>query len=102
MEHTINMKYSKRSLHFAWISLVIATLFLILSQISRDASSQFDMIIGYLITCQYMSILIGFAVAMMSLREERTRPQQWAFFINILLFAAVVSYFIYSYFLKAV
>ncbi|MGJ8683995.1 MAG: hypothetical protein ACSHWW_05190 [Nonlabens sp.] len=95
------MKYSKRSFHFAWISIVLASMFLIFSQISRDGSTEFDMLISYLITFQYMSILIGFACAIMSRKEEKTQPQRWAYYINILLFAIMAGYFIFSYVSKA-
>jgi len=94
------MKYSKRSFHFAWISIVIAIVFLVLSQTSRNSSTQFDAAISFLITFQYMSILIGFACAMMSLREEKTKIQRWAFAINVLLFLVLTIYFTYSYFTK--
>lgn len=96
------MKYSKRSFHFAWISVVIASIFLILSQLDRGKSVQFDMIIGYLITLQYMSVLTGFTCAILSLREEKTQSQRWAFGINILLFLLLVGYFVTTYITKAV
>lgn len=95
------MKYSKRSLHFAWISIVLLCLFVILSQLDRNESVQFDMIIGYLITFQYMSVLIGFTCAILGLREEKTKPQRWAFFINIILFIALGIYFMVPYFTNA-
>ncbi|WP_438962253.1 hypothetical protein [Nonlabens sp.] len=94
------MKYSKRSLHFAWISLIIASLFLILSQISRDSSTQWDGVVSYLITFQYMSILIGFTMAMLGWREEKTKAQRWAFFMNVLLFMALAAYFLGTYIYK--
>lgn len=97
MDSIIMMNYCKRSVHFAWISLIIASLFLILSQVSRDASTQWDGVVSYLITFQYMSILIGFTLAMLGLREEKTVAQRWAIIINILLFMAMAAYFIGTY-----
>tara|TARA_R110002012_G_scaffold44501_3_gene119206 strand:+ start:451 stop:741 length:291 start_codon:yes stop_codon:yes gene_type:complete len=94
------MKYSKRSLHFAWISIVLLSLFLILSQLNRNASTQFDMILPYLITFQYMSVLIGFTCSVLSLREEKTKKQKLAFWINVLLFIGLASFFIFNYFTK--
>ncbi|MBF4984570.1 hypothetical protein FNJ87_09610 [Nonlabens mediterrranea] len=94
------MKYSKRSLHFAWISVILLSVFLILSQLNRDNSTQFDMIIAYLITFQYMSILIGFTCSVLSLREEKTKRQKIAFWINILLFIGLASFFIFQYYTR--
>lgn len=94
------MKYSKRSLHFAWLSLIIASLFLILSQVSRNNSTQWDGVVSYLITFQYMSILIGFTMAVLGMREEKNKSQRWASIINILLFIALASYFIITYLQK--
>lgn len=94
------MKYSKRSLHFAWISIIIASLFLILSQISRGSSVQWDGLVSYLITFQYMSILIGFTMAILGMREKKTKAERWAFMINIMLFIAIAAYFIITYLQK--
>lgn len=96
------MKYSKRSLHFAWISVILLSVFLILSQLNRDNSTQFDMIIAYLITFQYMSILIGFTCSVLSLREEKTKRQKIAFWINILLFIGLASFFIFQYYTRTI
>lgn len=92
------MKYSKRSLHFAWISIVLLTIFLILSQLDRNASTQFDMVIAYLITFQYISVLIGFTCAILSLREEKTKMQKLSFWINVFLFIGLAFFFIFNYF----
>lgn len=100
MEQSLIMKYSKRSVHFAWISIVLLSTFLILSQLDRNASSQFDMLIAYLITFQYMSILIGFTCAILSLKEEKTKNQKLAFWINILLFLGLAVFFIFTYFTR--
>ncbi len=101
MDKILSMKYTKRSFHFAWISIVLIITFLILSQISRDGSAEFDMLVSYLITFQYMSILIGFTCSIMSRKEDKTRPQQWAYYINILLFVLMAGYFTISYISKA-
>jgi len=93
------MKYSKRAMHFCVITLVIGSLFLILSQIERSESFNVDRIVGYLVTLQFMSIFIGFAVSMVAISEkDKTVKQRWAIGINVLLFLALASYFIYQYF----
>ncbi len=96
------MNNSKRAVHFCVISIVIATVFLIMSQIERSASWNVDRFVGYLITFQYMSIFIGFAVSMVAISEKEKSPKQrWAIAINVLLFLALATYFIYQYFSNA-
>lgn len=96
--NTQPMKYSKRAVHFCVISLVVASLFLILSQIERDPSWNIDVFTGYLITFQYMSILIGFAVSIMALSEkERKKTQTTAIAINIVLFTLLAIFFLWRY-----
>lgn len=81
------MNFSKRSFHFAIFSLILMVLFLALSSISRDGSTSFDSLIGYLITLFFVTVIIGFVLALISLKEPSSTIKYIGLIVNLVLFA---------------
>lgn len=81
------MNFSKRSFHFAIFSLILMVLFLALSAISRDGSTSIDSLIGYLITLFFVTVIIGFVLALISLKEPSSTIKYIGFIVNLALFA---------------
>ncbi|WP_194851198.1 hypothetical protein [Nonlabens antarcticus] len=79
------MNFSKRSYHFAIISIVLLVIFLALSIINRNGSTSFDDIVGYLITLFFVTVIIGFVCAMLSLREASSTQKYIGLIINVVL-----------------
>jgi heme A synthase len=79
------MNFSKRSFHFAIISIVLMVVFLALSISSRNGSTSLDSLVGYLITLFFVTVIIGFICAMLSLREKATTQKYVGLIINVVL-----------------
>ncbi len=77
------MKFTNRSFHFAIISLVIMAIFITLSAINRNGSTQLDALIGFLITLYFVTVIIGLLTSLLSIKESRTTRWYIAFVVNI-------------------
>ena len=86
------MNFSKRSFHFAIISIVLMVVFLVLSATSRNGSTSLDSIVGYMITLFFVTVVIGFICALLSLREQASTHKYIGLIVNIgLLILLVVN-----------
>jgi len=79
------MNFSKRSFHFAIISIVLMVIFLILSATNRNGSTSMDSIVGYMITLFFVTVVIGFVFALLSLREKASKEKYIGLAINVIL-----------------
>lgn len=79
------MNFSKRSFHFAIISIVLMVIFLILSATSRNGSTSMDSIVGYMITLFFVTVVIGIVFALLSLREKASKEKYIGLAINVIL-----------------
>lgn len=79
------MNFSKRSFHFAIISIVLMVIFLILSATNRNGSNSMDSIVGYMITLFFVTVVIGFVFALLSLREKASKEKYIGLAINVIL-----------------
>ena len=79
------MNFSKRSFHFAIISIVLMVLFLILSVTNRNGSTSFDDLVGYLITLFFVTVVLGFVCALLSLRERASTQKYIGLVVNVIL-----------------
>jgi heme A synthase len=79
------MNFSKRSFHFAIISIVLMVVFLALSIINRNDSTSLDSLVGYMITLFFVTVIIGFICAMLSLKEKTAAQKYVGLIINVVL-----------------
>lgn len=92
------MIYSKRALHFCVISTVVGLVFVILSQMPRSKSNGIDSFTSFLITLQYVAILLAFVTTMLALKEKpKSKIQRLAQWLNIIYFFTLVGYLLLSY-----
>jgi|GEM_PF-1225817 len=84
------MNFSKRSFHFAVISIVLMVLFLLLSVTNRNGSNSLDDVVGYMITLFFVTVVLGFICALLSLRETATTQKYLGLVINLVLMILLV------------
>ncbi|SCY21006.1 hypothetical protein SAMN05192588_1682 [Nonlabens sp. Hel1_33_55] len=77
------MNFSKRSFHFAVFSIILMVVFLILSVVNRNGSTDLDSIVGYLITLFFVTVIIGFVLALLSIREPATTQKYIGLIVNV-------------------
>ncbi len=79
------MNFSKRSFHFAIISIALLVLFLLLSASNRNGSTSFDDAVGYMITLFFVTVLLGFICSLLGIREPATTQKYIGLVINVVL-----------------
>ena len=77
------MNFSKRSFHFSVFSIILLVAFLILSTTNRNGSTAFDSVVGYLITLFFVTVIIGFVLALLSIKEKASLKKHIALVVNI-------------------
>jgi len=79
--------YSKRAFHFSVFSLILMAVFLVLSTIERTKSNTgMNDVTGYLITLFFVTVLVGFILSVIGLREPSNLKKIAALVINVGLF----------------
>lgn len=84
------MNFSKRSYHFAVISLVLMGVFLILAAVDRNGSTSLDDVIGYLITLFFVTVFIGFVCALLGIRESASYQKMIGLVVNVILMILLI------------
>lgn len=84
------MNFSKRSFHFAILSIILMVVFLTLSVTNRNGSTSLDSLVGYMITLFFVTAVLGFICAMLSLREPSSTQKQIGLIVNVVLVVLLV------------
>ncbi|WP_124980025.1 hypothetical protein [Nonlabens xiamenensis] len=80
------MKYTKHSFHIAVLSSLLLVGFVVLSNIDRTTQNNINDVTGYLITLFFVSLILGFVFAMLSLRESYHWKKYIGLGINVFYF----------------
>lgn len=89
--------FTRRSFHFAVLSAILCLVFLVLSQVSRTTTNRsIGDLVGFLITLFAVSVLAGFVLAILSLREQGSRKRNLSAGFNILLFLIFAAQIMYQ------
>ena len=78
------MNFSKRSFHFAIISILLMVIFIVLSITNRNGSTRLDDLVGYLITLFIVTVVAGFICALLGWREKATLEKYIGLAVNLI------------------
>ncbi|WP_298954840.1 hypothetical protein [uncultured Nonlabens sp.] len=84
------MKNTKRSFHMAIFSSVLLLVFTLLSYTTRTAGNNINDITGYLMTLFFVTVVMGFVLSLLSIKENYHWKKYVGIGINTFLFILLV------------